>query len=90
LLSTLRALNGDFDTLPNSGCLGRRNRSQPFILCLLARLATFGFVLQALVMKKSLFARGPDEILVTVYTLDGAVWVFNLNACFHLTDFFPF
>jgi hypothetical protein len=41
-------------------------------------------------MKKSLFARGPDEILVTVYTLDGAVWVFNLNACFHLTDFFPF
>jgi hypothetical protein len=83
-------LNRDFDTLPNSGCLGCRNRSQPFILSLLAWLATFGFVLQALVMKKSLFPRGPDEILVAVYTLDRAVWVFNLGVCFHLTDFFPF
>jgi hypothetical protein len=71
----LGALHGNLDALPNSGSLRRCDSSQPFVLRLLTRLAAFGFVLQSLVMEKCLFAGRPDEILVTIYASDGAIWM---------------
>lgn len=76
LLSTLRALNGNFDPLTNSRRLGRSYGGESFVLGLLAGLATFGFVLEALVMEEGLFAPSPDKVLIAVYTLDGAVEIF--------------
>jgi hypothetical protein len=52
-----------------------RDSSQPFILRLLARFAALGFVLQSLVVEECLLAGCPDEILVTVYAFDGAIWM---------------
>ena len=78
LLATLCALNRNLDALPHAGSLRGGDGSQPFILRLLARLATLRFVLQSLVMEKCLFAGSPDEILVTVYALDAAVWMFGV------------
>ena len=64
--------------------------SESFILSLLAGLATLGLILQALVMKEGLLARRPNEILITVYTPDGAIRVLNLGAFGRLKGFFPF
>jgi hypothetical protein len=55
--------------------LRRGDRSQPFVLRLLARLAALRFILQSLVVKEGLLAGCPDEILVTVYAFDGAIWM---------------
>jgi hypothetical protein len=80
LLSALGTLHRDFDTLANSRRLCCRYRSQAFVLGLLARLATLGFILQSLVVKKDLLASSPDKVLATVDTLDGAIF----EMCFGL------
>jgi hypothetical protein len=45
---------------------------------LLARLATLWLVLQSLVMKKSLFPRRPDEILIAIYAFDAEIRMFGV------------
>ena len=90
LLSALSALDRDFYSLPDSGGLCRGNSSQSLILSLLAGLATLGLILQSLVMKEGLLARRPDEILIAVYTPDGAIRVLNFGAFGRLKGFFPF
>ncbi|HEU0253932.1 MAG TPA: hypothetical protein VFR12_12935, partial [Pyrinomonadaceae bacterium] len=57
LLSTLGALYRNFDTLSHSRRLCGCNSCEPFILGLLARLTTFGFVLQAFIVKEYLLSR---------------------------------
>ena len=89
-MSALRALHGNFDALPHSRRLRRRDGSQAFILRLLTGLASFWLVLQTLVVKKGLLSRRPDEILITVYTLDCSVRMLDFGACCHLNNLFPF
>jgi hypothetical protein len=55
--------------------LRRCDSSKPFVLGLLARFATLWFVPQSLVVEECLLAGCPDEILVTVYAFDGAIWM---------------
>jgi hypothetical protein len=88
-LAALGALDRDLDALANAGCLRGSYRRQPFVLRLLARLATLRLVLQSLVMEKSLFARGPNEKLVAVDTLDAAIWMFGIWRRIQFMDFFP-
>jgi hypothetical protein len=79
LLTALGALDGNFDSLPDAGCLRGGNGCEAFILGLLARFATLGLVLQTFVMKEDLLARRPDEIVSTVNTLNCAVFEFNFR-----------
>jgi hypothetical protein len=79
LLAALRALNGDLNPLANAGGLRGGNRSEPFILGLLARLASLGFILQTLVVKEDLLASSPDEIISAIYTFDRTVVEFHLR-----------
>jgi hypothetical protein len=79
LLPALRALDGDFDSLAHTRCLRGSNCCEPFILGLLARLATLGFILQTFVVKEDLLASRPDEIVSTINTLDWAVFEFRLR-----------
>jgi hypothetical protein len=90
LLTTLRTLHRDLNALPDTGCLGRGDGGQSFVLRLLTGLATLWLVLQTLIMEKGLLTRCPDEILVAVYAFDAAIWMFGIGGCFHLADFFPF
>jgi hypothetical protein len=57
---------------------------------LLAGLAALGFVLQTLVMKERLFSGCPNEILVTIYALDAAIWMFGIPRRINFVEFFPF
>lgn len=86
LLSTLSALHRNFDSLPHSSTLRCRNRSQPFILCLLAWLTTLRFVLETFVMKKDLFAGRPDKIFSAINTLDGTILVVGFGTDFRFPD----
>ena len=79
LLPALRALHGDFNPLPDTGCLRSGNGCEPFILGLLARFATLGFVLQTFVVKEDLLASRPDEIISTINTLNRAVFEFSFR-----------
>jgi hypothetical protein len=79
LLPALRALHGDFNSLPDAGCLRRGNGCEPFILGLLARFATLGLILQTFVVKEDLLASRPDEIVCTVNTLNRAVFEFRFR-----------
>jgi hypothetical protein len=69
-LTTLGAVNRNFDALPHSGRLSRRDCSQSFVLRLFAGLAAFWFVLQTFVVKENLLTTGPDKILTTVNALN--------------------
>jgi hypothetical protein len=68
-------LHGNLDALSHSRRLGRSNRSQAFVLSLLARLAPLRFVFQPFVVKEYLFAGSPDEILVAINAPDWAVLI---------------
>jgi hypothetical protein len=72
-LSTLRALNGDFDALANAGSLRGGDSGEAFILSLLAWLAALRLVLQTLVVKENLLARRPDKIFPAIYAPDVAI-----------------
>jgi hypothetical protein len=76
-------LDGDFNSLPDAGCLRCGDGCESFILGLLAGFATFGLVLQPFVMKEDLLARCPDEIVSAVNALDWAVFKFG----FRMTPF---
>jgi hypothetical protein len=78
-LAALRALNGDLNPLANAGGLGGGNGCESFVLGLLARFASLGFVLQTFVVKEDLLACRPDEIIAAVNTLDRAVVEFCLR-----------
>jgi hypothetical protein len=78
LLAALRALDGDFDALADAGSLRGGDGCEPFVLRLLARLATLRFVLQTLVVKENLLSRSPDKILAAIYALDITVVEFHL------------
>jgi hypothetical protein len=78
-LAALRALHGDLNSLANAGGLRGGNRCEPFVLGLLARFASLGFVLQTFVVKEDLLASRPDEIISAVNTLDRAVFEFCLR-----------
>jgi hypothetical protein len=73
LLSTLRALNGDFDALANAGSLRGGDGGEAFVLGLLAWFAALRLVLQTLVVKENLLARRPDKIFPAIYTPDVAI-----------------
>jgi len=79
LLTALRALDGDFNSLANPGCLRGGNCCEPFILGLLARFAALGFILQTFVVKEDLLASRPDEIVPTINTLNRAVFEFRFR-----------
>jgi hypothetical protein len=64
--------------LTNPGGLRGGNRGEPFVLGLLAGLATLGLVLQSLVMKEDLLAARPDEILCAINAFDDAILEFHL------------
>lgn len=78
LLSALRALHRDFDSLPHSRRLCCRNCREPFVFSLLAGFATLGFVLQSLVVKENLLAGSPDKVLVTIDTPDWPILIFTV------------
>jgi hypothetical protein len=66
-LTTLSALNRNFDALAHARRLGSRDRGKPFVLGLLARFASFRFVLEPLVVEEYLLSGSPNKVLVTVY-----------------------
>ena len=72
-MTTLRAVDGNFDALADARSLCGGDGGQALVLSLLAGLAAFRLVLQTLVVKENLLAARPDEIFVTVYTKDVAV-----------------
>jgi hypothetical protein len=78
LLSTLGALYGNFDSLSHSRRLRGSNSCQPFILGLLARLASLRLVFQALIMKENLFSRSPNKVLGTIHASDWAILILTL------------
>ena len=88
LLSTLRALHRYFNALSHSRRLRSSDSSQPFILGLLAGLATFWFVFEALVVEENLLACSPDEVFVAVDAPDGAVLIFSFLSSFHYLNGF--
>jgi hypothetical protein len=57
------------------------NRCEPFVLGLLARFASLGFVLQTFVVKENLLASRPDEIISAIYAFDRAV----IELCLRMT-----
>jgi hypothetical protein len=79
LLPALRTLHGDFDALAHTRRLRGGNRCEPFILGLLARLATLRLILQTFVVKEDLLASRPDEIISTVNAFDRAVFEFRFR-----------
>jgi hypothetical protein len=79
LLAALRALNRNLNPLANTGSLRGGNRSEPFVLGLLARFASLGFILQTLVVKEDLLASRPDEIISAINTFDRTVVKFHLR-----------
>ena len=89
-MSALRALHGDFNTLPHTRGLRGRDRSQSFILGLLARFASLWFVLESLVVKKNLLACSPNKVFVTVNAPYWPILIFGFviryqhGGCFHL------
>jgi hypothetical protein len=46
---------------------------------LLARLAAFGFILEAFVVKEDLLSGSPDKIFITVNTFNGSVLILALG-----------
>jgi hypothetical protein len=73
LFSALCAGHSHFNPLLDSGNLGRGNRRQSIILSLFAGFATFGFVLQTLVMKEYLLADRPNEWLTAIDARDRSI-----------------
>ena len=69
LLAALRTHCGRFDTRV-SRALRRTDSGQPAGL---ARLATFGFVTELLIVEEKLFACGEDEIATAIYALQGPI-----------------
>jgi len=72
-LAASRAGHCNFDALSNSRGLCGSDGRKSIIFCLLAWLASFGFVRKPLVMKENLFTRGPDKILAAINALDCAI-----------------
>ena len=66
LVAALGASHRYLDPLLDSGNLGGRDCGQPIILRVFAGLATFRFVLQTFVVKKTLLAGSPNEWLATI------------------------
>jgi hypothetical protein len=84
----LCALHRYLDALSHSRRLRRGDRSQTFVLGLLAGLATLGFVLEALVVEDYLLACSPDEVLVAVDAPDGAILMLGFLSSFHYLNGF--
>ena len=79
LLAALGALNGDLDTLADSGRLSRRDRSQSLVLGLLAWLTTLWFVLQSLIVKEDLLAAGPCKTVAAVDAFYRAIFILDFG-----------
>jgi hypothetical protein len=77
LFSAQCAGHSYFNALLDSGNLSRGNRGQSIILGLFAGFATFGFVLQTLVMKEDLLANRPNEWLTAIDTRDRSILKFR-------------
>jgi hypothetical protein len=73
LFAALGAGHGYFNPLLASGNLRCRDRRQPIILSLFAGLATFGFILQAFVVKEDLLTRSPNEWLAAIDAGDRSI-----------------
>ena len=73
LLAASSAGHCNFDALSYSRGLRGSDGRKSIIFCLLAWLASFGFVRKPFVMKEDLFTRGPDKILAAINALDCAV-----------------
>jgi hypothetical protein len=82
-------LNRNLNPLAHSGSLSGSYGCQSLVLRLLARLAALRLVLQSLVMEKGLFARRPNERLITVNTLNAAIWMLGILRGIQFLDFFP-
>jgi hypothetical protein len=67
----------NFNPLPDSGNLGFGNGRQSIIFSLLAGLAAFRFILQALVVKEDLLANCPGKGLVAIDTGDRSISKFR-------------
>lgn len=78
-MTTLRAVDGNFDALADARRLRGGDGGQTLVLGLLARLAAFRFVLQTLIVKENLLAARPDKVFVTVNAKDIAVLEFGLG-----------
>ena len=57
--------------------MGSGDRGQPFILCLLARLAAFWWVLQSFVVKEDLLTCSPNKFLAAINTNDSLIVEFG-------------
>jgi hypothetical protein len=79
LLSAVRALDGDFDALPDAGRLGGGDGSKPVILGLLAGLAPLRLVSQSFIVKEELLAPRPDKLLTTVNAENEAILILHLD-----------
>ena len=80
-MAALGALNGDLDSLANAGGLRGSDGCESFVLGLLARLASLGFVLQTLVVEEDLLASRPHEIICAINAFDRAV----IELCLRMT-----
>jgi len=86
-LGALSTNNRHFDSLSDAGVVRGRNRGQPFVLCLLARLAALRRVLQSLVVEEDLFAGRPNKLLAAIYTIDFLVVKLGRSDNFAREDF---
>ena len=80
-MTTLRAVDGNFDALAHARSLCGGDGGQSLVLGLLTGLAAFRFVLQTLVVTENLLAARPDKVFVTINAKDVAVLVFGLGVC---------
>jgi len=81
-LTTLSALNRNFDALAHSRRLRSRDGREAFVLGLLARFASFRFVLEALVVEEYLLSGSPDKVLVTIYASYCTVLILTIEIRF--------
>jgi hypothetical protein len=81
-LTTLSALNRNFDALAHSRRLRSRDSREAFVLGLLARFASFRFVLEALVVEEYLLSSSPDKVLVTIYASYCTVLILTIEIRF--------
>jgi hypothetical protein len=82
LLTTLSALNRNFDALAHSRRLRSRDGCEAFVLRLFAWFASFRFVFEPLVVEEYLLSGSPDKVLVTVYTSYWTVLIFTIQIRF--------
>jgi hypothetical protein len=86
-LAALGAHHGDFNPLPHSRRVGSGDGGQPFVLRLLAGLASLGWILQSFIVKENLFTGSPNEFLATINTQDFLIIEFGRRGSVGREDF---